>query len=66
MQVIEERNGEIVYTLRIAGNRWRPPVFWDSRYTIRVGEGDALFEQTGVTPVPDDSEASIDITFEEL
>ena len=39
VQVIDESNGEIVYTLRIAGDRFRPKIFrrWGT-YTVRVGE----------------------------
>jgi alkaline phosphatase D len=33
-----ESNGEIVYTLRIAGTRFRPMVFAPGRYTVLVGE----------------------------
>ena len=38
VQIVDESSDEIVYTLRMAGQRWRPPVFAPGRYTIRVGE----------------------------
>ena len=38
IQVIYEPNGEVVYTLRIKGNRFKPKVFKDGKYTIKVGE----------------------------
>ena len=39
VQVIDEANGEIVYTLRIAGDRFRPKIFRRrGAYTVRVGE----------------------------
>lgn len=39
VQVIDESNGEIVYTLRIRGTSWRPKVFTPSgAYTVKVGE----------------------------
>jgi len=39
VQVIEEGFGEVVYTLRVRGQRFRPKVFCaDSAYTVRVGE----------------------------
>ncbi len=41
VQVIEERTGEIVYTLRIKGDRFRPKVFAPGTYTVRVGDQDA-------------------------
>src|SRR5690606_31632226 len=39
VQVIDEVSGEIVYTLRIQGNSFRPKVFreWGT-YTLRVGD----------------------------
>jgi hypothetical protein len=36
VQVIEDKSGDIVYTLRIAGDTFRPPVFTDGPHTIRV------------------------------
>ncbi len=38
VQVIEEKNGEIVYTLRIKGTSFRPKVFKQGTYTVKVGE----------------------------
>ncbi len=38
VQVIDEQDGEIVYTLRIRGNEFRPKVFREGAYTIKVGD----------------------------
>ena len=38
VQIIDESNGEILYTLRIKGNEYRPKVFRHGTYTIKVGE----------------------------
>ena len=38
IQVIDEKTGEIVYTLRIQGTRFRPKVFAPGLYTLRVGD----------------------------
>ena len=38
VQVIDESNGEIVYTLRIKGTSFRPGVFKNGRYTLKIGE----------------------------
>jgi hypothetical protein len=38
VQVISESTGEIVYTVRIQGSRFRPKVFKDGTYTVKVGE----------------------------
>ena len=39
VQIINEANDEIVYTLRIKGRRFRAKVFQAGTYTIKVGEG---------------------------
>lgn len=38
VQIIDETYGDVVYTLRIKGARFRPKVFRDGLYTIKVGE----------------------------
>jgi alkaline phosphatase D len=38
VQIVDEANGEIVYTFRMAGQRWRPPVFAPGMYTIKVSD----------------------------
>lgn len=38
VQVVNEKTGEIVYTLRIKGREFRPFVFEHGKYTVRVGE----------------------------
>jgi hypothetical protein len=38
VQVIDESDDQIVYTVRAKGNRLRPKVFSDGTFTIRVGE----------------------------
>ncbi len=38
IQVVEERSGQIVYSLRISGSEFRPVVFRAGSYTIRCGE----------------------------
>ena len=39
VQVIDESNNEIVYTLRINGQTFRPKVFHHGTYTINIGRG---------------------------
>ncbi|MGD2164269.1 MAG: metallophosphoesterase family protein [Anaerolineae bacterium] len=41
IQVIDEESGEIVYTLRVDGTSYRPKVFREGTYTVKVGEGAA-------------------------
>jgi len=38
VQVVNEKSGEIVYTLRIKGTEFRPFVFEQGTYTVKVGE----------------------------
>jgi hypothetical protein len=52
LQVIEEANREIVYTVRINGNEFRPKVFAEGSYTVRVGEGSLRKEFKGVKTMP--------------
>ena len=37
--MIDETDGEVVYTLRIKGTTFRPKVFREGTYTVKVGEG---------------------------
>jgi PhoD-like phosphatase len=38
VQVIDEKGGEVIYTLRIKGTEFRPKVFARGNYTVKVGE----------------------------
>ena len=38
VQIVDEASGEIVYTLRIDGDRFRPMIYGDGRYSIGIGE----------------------------
>ncbi len=40
VQVINEQNGEIEYSIRIKGDKWQPKVFEKGSYTIKVGDPD--------------------------
>jgi alkaline phosphatase D len=47
VQVINETSGDVVYTLRIRGNSFRPAVFDpDAAYTVIVGDPDVGWEET--------------------
>jgi hypothetical protein len=37
VQVIAEATGELLYTIRIQGDRFQPPVYASGRYTVRAG-----------------------------
>ncbi len=38
--MLNDKTGEVVYTLRIRGKSFRPKVFAKGKHTIKVGEGD--------------------------
>jgi alkaline phosphatase D len=38
VQIIEEKDGRLVYALRVAGQSFQPKVFAEGKYTIRVSE----------------------------
>jgi hypothetical protein len=37
LQVTDDQSGEVLYTIRLAGPRFRPPVFAAGKYTVRLG-----------------------------
>jgi hypothetical protein len=60
VQVINEEHGEVVYSLRIVGQTFRPKVFQaGGRYTIRVGDEETW--QTSIEGVCPDEEGSLDV-----
>ncbi|MFW6082733.1 MAG: hypothetical protein ACOC8C_01625, partial [Chloroflexota bacterium] len=59
VQVIAEDTGNVVYTLRINGDRYQPKVFEEGRYTIRVGEGDSVRVLSGISPLKPGESAEI-------
>jgi hypothetical protein len=66
VQVRDEATGEILYTLRIRGTRYRPRVFQAAgSYTVVVGEPgtDGMQTLTGVVPA-DDPEAEVRVRFD--
>lgn len=53
VQVIDESNDKIVYTLRINGTSYRPKVFKKGKYTVKVGElgTDKMKTLKGIRPL---------------
>jgi hypothetical protein len=52
VQVVEDKSGEVVYTLRINGKDFRPKVFAKGKYTVKVGEGTNRKVIKGVQALP--------------
>jgi hypothetical protein len=65
VQVIDESNDEIVYTLRINGTSYRPKVFKKGEYTIKVGHQgtDRMKTLTGVRSLAPDKTEEIEVRF---
>jgi hypothetical protein len=38
VEVIDERNGELVYGLRLKSGSWQPQAFAEGKYTVRMSE----------------------------
>jgi alkaline phosphatase D len=57
IQVVSEAGGEVVYTLRIRGNRFTPRVFEPGTYSLRIGEPETSDWRVfpGQEPSPDSS-----------
>lgn len=65
VQVIDQRNGEIVYTLRIKGRQFRPKVFTTGLYTVVVGnQADKTRTLKDIESVASDSGAEISVRFD--
>ncbi len=65
VQVIDEANNEIVYTLRIHGTSFRPKVFAKGKYTVKVGEpASGMVTTLGDLPALDPGQQkTIDVRF---
>ena len=68
VQVVEEKTGEIIYTLRIPGKRFQPWVFALGDYTVRVAKAslDPTSDQKifdGLTASPDMDQPAFNVQF---
>lgn len=65
VQVVDEKSTEVVYTLRIKGTEFRPPVFRAGSYTIRCGEpGTADWKELkGISSLPSAVRKNLTIDF---
>ena len=61
VQVVDEANEDIVYTLRIKGDTFRPKVFAKGTYTINIKNGDQQKSIKGVKAIDADEEQTLDI-----
>lgn len=61
VQIIDEASGEIVYTLRIKGNTFKPKVFKKGLYTIKTGKNEFRRILKGITTIEQGLSKTIDI-----
>jgi hypothetical protein len=65
VQVIDESNGEIAYTLCISGTSYTPKVFKKEKYTVKVGQQgtDKMKTLTGIEPLAAGESKTINVKF---
>jgi hypothetical protein len=61
VQVVDESDGSVVYTVRIKGNTYAPPVFKAGTYTLNVGEGAQRKTITGIKSLATRDEETLDL-----
>jgi hypothetical protein len=66
VQVVEEASGEVLYTLRIKGDQFRPKVFARGKYSVSIGEPDTLkFKAiTGIDAVKESDSAILEVVLD--
>ena len=53
VQVLEEKSGEVLYTVRAQGGRFQPRVYTSSKHTVKVGPQKPNAKTlTGLEPKP--------------
>jgi hypothetical protein len=65
VQVVSEKTGELLYTRRVHGGHFQPPVFAPGEYTIRVGrDRPGTFQLAGCKAGSRDAAQPIDVKLE--
>jgi hypothetical protein len=65
VHIVNELNGQTIYTLRITGTSFRPKVFRDGIYTVIVEEPDQnqIQKFENIQSIPENDDQTLDITF---
>ena len=63
VQVIDEYLGEVVYTVRINGTSWRPKVFREAVYTVKIRQGDEVKLFRGLPSIAEDEKKKLRVEF---
>jgi hypothetical protein len=63
VQVVEEKSGEVLYTVRAQGGRFQPRVYTSSKHTVKVGpqKPDAK-TLTGLEPKPKSAAGELNVS----
>ncbi len=66
VQVVDESNGEIVYTMRVPGPSYRPKVFRPGTYSVHVSDPDTGVSRslTGLASETDEAGSTVEVSFE--
>ena len=59
--MLNDKTGEVVYTLRVRGNSFRPKVFAKGEYTINIGEGDDRKTLKGIHSLPSSEKKTLNL-----
>ena len=62
VQIVREAGDEVIYTLRIRGNTFRPKVFENGLYTVRIGEGENLKTLRGIKALAPNEKMNLKVT----
>ena len=64
-QIIDESNIRVVYTIRIKGTKFRPPVYGKGKHTIHVGDPDSGLKTIlgDIPALPPDQTRTIEVKF---
>ena len=64
VQVIDEKTGETLYTVRTASNRFRPPVYSPGPFTLNAGpDRPTVYRARSLAPVARDDKTTISVKF---
>lgn len=63
VQVFDESQNEIVYTLRINGQQFSPKVFHEGKYTIKISNDDKIKVLEGIKAVTEKGSKAIEVSF---
>jgi hypothetical protein len=64
VQVVDEYLNQVVYTLRIKGSEWRPKVFREATYTVKVTSGQRVKVLERIPSVAESDSKTMEVVFD--